>query len=114
LARLVLARFDEGLERRNQPQFQTRQFVERLGRRAGVTTASAGMTISLMPSFRRAETFYDSSLSDGHVTGSNLVRSTRDVTVDLVLPSLAPIFDAPSWIGEKMKHVIDRGPPTAT
>jgi len=29
------------------------------------------------------------------------------VTVDLVLPSLARIFDAPSWIGEKMKHVIE-------
>jgi len=95
-----------GLERRTQPLFQTRQLVERLDAAPHVTTAFRWKDIELIPSFGVRETYYGSSVN-GRVTGDNLLRSSRDVTVDLILPSLARIFDAPSFMGAKVKHVIE-------
>jgi LPS-assembly protein len=97
-----------GFERRTQPLFQTRQFVARLDAAPRVTTAFHWHGIELVPSFGIRETFYDSSVnSSGQITGDNLLRSSRDVTVDLLLPSIERIFDAPSWMGEKVKHIIE-------
>jgi LPS-assembly protein len=96
-----------GLERRSQLLFQTRQFVSRMDFAPHVTTAFRWGAIQLIPTFGIRETFYDSSLANGGVTGGNALRSSRDVSVDLVLPSLQRIFDAPKWMGEKVKHVIE-------
>jgi LPS-assembly protein len=43
------------------------------------------------------------------VSGENLVRSARDVQVELGLPSLSRVFKAPGWMraGEQVKHVIE-------
>jgi len=96
-----------GLERRTQLLFQTRQFVERVDFAPHVSTAFRWGDIELIPSFGIRETEYGSSLKEGGVVGSNIVRSSRDVTVDLVLPSLERIFDSPAWMGQKVKHVIE-------
>lgn len=93
---------------RSQPQFQTRQFVERLDFAPHVSTAFRWRDIQLIPTFGIRETQYGSSFNDaGRVVGANVLRSSRDVTVDLVLPGLERIFKAPAWIGEKVKHVIE-------
>jgi LPS-assembly protein len=96
-----------GLERRTQPLFQTRQFVTRLEASPRVTTAFHWHGIELVPSFGIHEEYYDSSASGGRIAGDNLMRNARDVTVDLILPSLARVFDAPSWMGKQVKHVIE-------
>jgi LPS-assembly protein len=96
-----------GLERRNQPLFQTRQFVERVDFAPRVRSAFQWHDIHVAPSFGIRETGYDSSINAGRVTGDNLLRSSRDVTVDLMLPTLARVFAAPKWMGEKVKHVIE-------
>ena len=36
-----------------------------------------------------------------------LLRSARDAQVDIVLPSLERIYNAPAWMGQKVKHVIE-------
>jgi LPS-assembly protein len=41
------------------------------------------------------------------VVGGNVTRFARDVSVDLILPSLAKISNAPAWLGTRMKHVIE-------
>jgi LPS-assembly protein len=41
------------------------------------------------------------------VLGTNIVRSARDFSVDLVLPSLARVFDRKTIFGDKVKHVIE-------
>jgi LPS-assembly protein len=41
------------------------------------------------------------------VVGTNLVRSTRDFSLDLMFPSLARIFDKKTIFGDKLKHVIE-------
>jgi LPS-assembly protein len=98
-----------GLERRSQPAFQTRQFVQRGDIAPRVMTALHWKGIDISPSFLLRETFYDSSMRDGHISGENLIRSARDVRVDFALPTIARVFDAPKWMraGEKVKHVIE-------
>jgi LPS-assembly protein len=107
-----------GLERRSQPLFQTRQLVERGDFAPHVMTAFNWHGIRLAPAFGIRETFYGSSLAPAStpespvVEGDNILRSSRDVTVDLTLPSLERVFNTPaSWekfgFGKKLKHVIE-------
>jgi LPS-assembly protein len=97
-----------GLLRRSQPLFQTRQFVPRSDFAPHVTTAFHWMGIQLVPSFGVRETNYGSSVgSDGNFTGRDVLRSSRDFTADLILPSLERVFNAPAWMGAKVKHVIE-------
>ncbi len=104
-----------GLLRRSQLEFQTRRFVERLDVEPRVTTAFRWRQFALIPSFAFRGTYYGSSL-DGPlaagersppVTGDNIVRAARDLSVRLELPALAKVMRAPRWIGSQMKHVIE-------
>jgi len=98
----------DGFLHRTETNYQTRQFVERGNFAPHVTTSLRFLGIHITPSFALDETFYGSSFnSAGQVTGTNLLRNARDVGVDIVLPSLERVFDAPSWIGSKVKHVIE-------
>ena len=98
----------DGLLHRTETDYQTRQFVERGHFAPRMTTSLRFLGIHITPSFALDETFYGSSFNSlGQVTGSNLLRNARDVGVDIVLPSLERVFDAPSWIGQKVKHVIE-------
>jgi LPS-assembly protein len=93
---------------RSQPDYQTRQFVDRIDVAPHITTAFRWHDIQLIPTFGIRETQYGESFNNvGQVSGQNLLRSSRDLTVDLILPSLERIFDSPDWIGKKVKHVIE-------
>jgi LPS-assembly protein len=96
-----------GMMRRNQPLFQTRQFVERIDFAPRVMTAFHWKDIHLIPAFSVRETYYGSSQAGDRIAGGNVLRSSREFTLDLVLPSLARTFSAPSWMGERLKHVIE-------
>lgn len=98
-----------GLERRNQPLFQTRQFVQRADFAPRITTAAHWLGLDLSPSFGIRQTSYDSRLRDGKLSGQNLIRSARDFQFDLGLPRLSRIFQAPQWMraGDQVKHVIE-------
>ncbi len=98
-----------GLERRSQPLFQTRQLVQRSDFGPRVMTAWHWKGFNVAPSFGLRQTFYDSSVQAGRVTGENLIRVSRDVSVDLTLPALARVFPGPKWLraGDQIKHVIE-------
>lgn len=98
-----------GLQRRTQPLFQTRQFVQRADFTPRIMAAWHWRGFHVAPSFALRETFYDSSVRGGRVTGQNLVRSARDLAVELALPPLARLFRAPAWLraGDRVKHVIE-------
>jgi LPS-assembly protein len=96
-----------GLMGRSQPLFQTREFVDRLDFAPHLTTAFRWNHLQIIPTLGIRETEYGTSVRNGQLTGSSSLRSSRDVTVDLVLPSLERVFAAPSWIGDKVKHVIE-------
>ena len=90
-----------------EPSYETRAFDNRADMNPMLTTAFHWAGFSVMPSVGLRETFYANSLRNGQITGDNLVRNSRDVTVDVLLPPLERIFKAPSWMGDKVKHVIE-------
>jgi LPS-assembly protein len=97
-----------GFVDRTQPDFQTRQFVDRLDLFPRVSTAFHFAGFSLAPSFGVRETNYGSSLVGGELNGHNLLRSYREFRVELIPPSLSRIYNSPKWLGgEKVKHVIE-------
>lgn len=97
-----------GLLHRDQPDFQTRQYMDRLDVAPRIMTAFSWKGFSLIPSFTLRNTFYDSSFdSSGRITGNNLVRTSREAMAEFLLPSLERVFKAPKMLGDKMKHVIE-------
>ena len=96
-----------GLVRRDQPLFQTRQFMERMDFAPRITTAFHWKDFHLVPSFGVRETHYGEQQTEERVFGQNINRHARDVTVDLIAPSLERVFDSPKWLGDKVKHVIE-------
>ena len=100
-----------GLERRTEPEFQTRQFVQRVSFEPRVLTAVHWKGFDLAPSFGIHEIAYDSSINTTQVSGQNIEHFAPDVSLDLSLPALSRIFNAPKWIdrgkGAKLKHVIE-------
>lgn len=96
------------LVRRNQPLFQTRQFVERVDFAPRVMTALRWKEFTLLPSFSVRETHYASSLENNRLSGDGVLRSTRDFSAELIFPSIGRVFEKPpKWLGDKFKHVIE-------
>jgi LPS-assembly protein len=100
-----------GLERRSEPEFQTRQFVQRVTFEPRVMTAMHWHGFDLAPSFGVHEIAYDSRITNNVVSGDNVQHFARDVSLDVSAPPLSRIFDAPKWMGRgkgaKLKHVIE-------
>ena len=96
-----------GLLRRAQPLFQTSQFSERADVAPHVMTAFDWKGFHLVPGFSIRETQYGETQQDLHVIGQNLIRSTREFTADLIAPSLERTFNRKTWLGDKLKHVIE-------
>ena len=66
----------------------------------------------LIPSFTVDETFYGETqgpYEDGfmRVLPQDFLRSAREFKMDLVAPSFARVFNRKSWLGDKLKHVIE-------
>ena len=100
------------LMQRTQPLFQTRQFVDRMDISPRVMTAFRLFGFNLIPSFSVRETRYGSSVNNGVIHGSNVLRTSREVGIELVPPSLARIYNPPKWLGnpklgDRFKHVIE-------
>ena len=100
-----------GLERRTQPLFQTRQFVQRVSFEPRVMSAVHWKGFDLAPSFGLHQIAYDSSIGNHRVTGDNVENFARDVSLDISAPALSRIFNAPKWMGRgkgaRVKHVIE-------
>lgn len=100
-----------GLERRTEPEFQTRQFVQRVNFEPRIMTAAHWHGFDLAPSFGIHEIAYDSSIANNIVSGENIEHFARDVSLDLSAPPLSAIFNAPKWMGRgkgaRLKHVIE-------
>jgi LPS-assembly protein len=97
-----------GLVRRTQPLFQTRNILDRVDFAPRVTTALRWKNFHLIPSFGIRETHYgERQTPDGRIVGANLTRHARDFSLELVPPSLERVFNAPKWLGDKVKHVVE-------
>ncbi len=97
-----------GFVDRTQTEFTTPSFVDRLDVNPELTTAFHFADFSLSASFGVRETGYGASFVNGLATSQSLLRSDREVRVDLIPPSLEKIYNSPKWLGGvKVKHVIE-------
>jgi LPS-assembly protein len=91
--------------------FQTSQFMNRSNLAPKITSALHWWDISLVPSFTLHETYYGEGqapfLDRYRTVGTNLLRSARDFSMDLIFPSLARVFNQKTRFGDKLKHVIE-------
>jgi LPS-assembly protein len=99
--------------------FATRQFTPRAVLQPQVSSALHLWHMDFAPRFGIEETYYGESQAYNapvsqtmgyrayRVIGTNLVRSTRDFSMDLILPSLARVFNKKTVFGDKLKHVIE-------
>lgn len=101
-----------GLVRRNQPLFQTRQFVSRVDVAPRIFAPLEWKGFHLIPSYAPRLTAYDSSIVDDEVVGTsvvgtNVARSSQEFALEFLPPSLSRVFNKPGLWGEKLKHVIE-------
>lgn len=97
-----------GLLHRSQPQFNTRQYVDRADFSPRVSTAIHFAGFSFIPSFSTRGTHYGSSFQSGKITGDGFWRLTREAIGELVMPSLAKVGKLPEVFGGgQYKHVIE-------
>jgi LPS-assembly protein len=91
--------------------YKTSQFANRLNLAPHVTTAFHWGSFHLVPSFGIHETFYSESQAPYEdrfqVVGTDILRSARDFSADLIFPSLARIYAKKTVFGDKLKHVIE-------
>jgi len=93
---------------RTQPTYQTREFVPRLDVYPELTTAFHFAGFNVSASFSARETEYGSSIVNGIITGQDLLRSAREIRVNIIPPAFERIYQAPKWLGGvKVKHVIE-------
>jgi LPS-assembly protein len=93
---------------RTQPEFQTSRFVSRLDAYPQLTSAMHWAGFNLTVSVVARETQYGSSLANGVPDGPDILRSAREVRIELLPPALERIYQSPKWLGgDKVKHVIE-------
>ncbi len=93
---------------RTQQSFQTRRYVQRSDLHPQITTKFEWAGFHVTPTLGARSTAYGQSrAADGSLIGSNFYRNTGEVSVDIAPPAVEKIFEAPGWIGKKLKHVIE-------
>jgi LPS-assembly protein len=87
--------------------YETSQFSTRADVEPAITTAFHWRGFNLVPSFILHETFYGQSFSNGAVTSNNLLRSAPELFIDFTTPALERVFNKKTFLGDKLKHVIE-------
>jgi LPS-assembly protein len=93
-------------------RYQTSLLNTRMDFAPQITAALHLGDFHLVPSVKVDETFYGETqgpYEDGflRVLPSDFLRSAREFKVDLVAPSFGRVFNRKSWLGDKVKHVIE-------
>ena len=97
-----------GLLARSEPLVAEPAVVPRMDFSPHVTTAFRWAGIQLVPTLGIRETYYSGDYNPAGTIGTGgVLRNSRDVSISLILPSLERIYDAPVFLGKKIKHVIE-------
>lgn len=99
--------------------FKTGEFMNRVNLSPRIGSFVKLGDFHLVPSFTLHETYYSEGQealpADGfnrvtaqrRVSGVNTVRGAREFALDMVFPPLARVFDKKTFLGDKLKHVIE-------
>jgi len=87
--------------------YQTNQFTPRGDLEPSVTSVFRWGGLSVIPTFTMHETFYGQGFLNGAVSTSAVNRTAPEINFDIVLPSIERVYDRKSFLGDKIKHVIE-------
>lgn len=94
--------------RRQEPTYQTSNFVDREDVEPRVMTAFNFKGFTLVPSLTLHGTHWGDSLAGTSVLShASLFRKAADANIDFTFPPIERVFTTPKWMGQKMKHVIE-------
>ena len=101
-----------GLYHRAEPRpepgfYETSQFTPRGDFAPTLTTALRWKGLNIVPGLTLHERFYGQTLVNGRVENTATTRNAPEVNVDIVLPSIERVFGRKSFLGDKVKHVIE-------
>lgn len=101
--------FDSSLDliSRTQRSYQTRRFVQRAMFYPRVSTKLSLGGFRIVPTLGGRAMAYGQRRTEDGLDGRNLYRRTGEVSVDVAAPALERIFQAPKWLGTRIKHVIE-------
>ncbi|MGD0496873.1 MAG: LPS assembly protein LptD [Bryobacteraceae bacterium] len=89
----------------------TGEFMNRVSFSPRATGALRLGAFHLVPAFGLNETYYSQGQEPYRnyyrVTGTTIVRSAREFSLDLVFPSFARVYAKKTFLGDKLKHVIE-------
>jgi LPS-assembly protein len=92
-------------------RFRTSAFTDRIRFAPHLTSAFSIGPVHFVPSIGIEETYYSEAQApyQDHykVVGTDLVRSSRDFSLDVIFPSLQRVFPKKTFLGDKLKHVIE-------
>ena len=87
--------------------YESNQFTPRGDLEPSLSSAFHWGDFSIVPSATLHETFYGQEVINGAVSSSALNRTAPEVDVDFVLPPIERVFDRKTFLGDKLKHVIE-------
>jgi LPS-assembly protein len=97
--------------------FETNQFTSRLRFAPRVSTSLHWLGIDFTPALGLDEAYYGESQSITndptynmllyHAQTADVVRSAREFSLDMALPTLERIYNKKTFLGDKLKHVIE-------
>lgn len=89
-------------------RLQTRRYVDRMDLYPHIASAFHWKGFDIVPTFAVRETQYGSSIEGNQVVGADIIRSAREVDLEIMPPPIARVYKAPKWLGnDKVKHVIE-------
>ncbi len=92
-------------------KFQTSAFTDRLHLAPHITSVLHLGDFQLVPTLGLYETFYSESQApyEDHyrVVDTSLLASAREFSLDLIFPSFYRVFNKKTFLGDKLKHVIE-------
>lgn len=109
-----------GLLSRSQPYFENNTLIDRyatdfltsrMNFAPQVSTVFHWKDFHLVPSFTLDETFYGETqtpyLNRFRVVPADMLRSAREFRLDLIAPMLERVFEHKTFLGDKVKHVVE-------
>ncbi|HVV45099.1 MAG TPA: LPS assembly protein LptD, partial [Bryobacteraceae bacterium] len=87
--------------------YQTSQFTPRGDFEPTISSAFHWQGLGITPGLTLHETFYGQSLVNGAVSSAAINRTAPELNIDFALPPIERVFDRKTFLGDKLKHVIE-------
>ena len=88
--------------------YKTSQFTPRGDLEPAISSSFHWHGFNIVPTFTMHETFYGQSLMNSTtVVSTPLNRTAPEIKVDFVIPSIEHVYNVKTFLGDKLKHVIE-------